>query len=153
MATSTYQRVEVYCFSGTGNALRATQWMSERASAGGAAFRLTRIERGTRVALPDGPERTLLGFDADGVWQTDDTQLPTRLVAATGEFGFEPPRAIGASALDNVFTGWGGACAGTGTCVVTMTAAWEVSAMFTHAAAPCTSPITFAGSTGAASWL
>jgi aldose 1-epimerase len=53
-------------------------------------------------------ERTVLGFRASGLWQTDDTQLPTVRMPSTGEFAFDPPRAIGDTALDNVFVGWDG---------------------------------------------
>ncbi len=53
-------------------------------------------------------DATVLGLRASGVWQTDATQLPTTLVAASGDWSFDPPRAIGAAALDNVYTGWDG---------------------------------------------
>ena len=50
---------------------------------------------------------TMLGFRAASMWETDPTCLPThesRLAASP----FSPPRAIGATTLDNVFTGWDG---------------------------------------------
>ena len=53
-------------------------------------------------------EMAVLGFRARGLWQTDPTQLPTALVAPTGPFCFDSPRAIGATALDNVYAGWDG---------------------------------------------
>lgn len=53
-------------------------------------------------------ESTELGFVAKGVWQTDDTCLPTACVAAPPHWRFDPPRTIGATTLDNVFTGWDG---------------------------------------------
>jgi len=51
---------------------------------------------------------TVLGFCAEGRWQTDSTLLPTAHVAATGALSFDPPRAIGATVLDNVYTNWQG---------------------------------------------
>lgn len=51
---------------------------------------------------------TELGFAAAGVWETDDTRLPTRHIAVPPQWRFDPPRPIGTTALDNVFTGWPG---------------------------------------------
>ncbi len=51
---------------------------------------------------------TELGFDADRVWLTDGTQLPTAKIAIPGSWRFDPPRAADPVALDNVFTGWRG---------------------------------------------
>ena len=51
---------------------------------------------------------TELGFRADAVWQTDATQLPTTRSAIPDAWRFDPPRAVDAVALDNVFTGWRG---------------------------------------------
>jgi aldose 1-epimerase len=51
---------------------------------------------------------TLLGFAADGVWTTDATQLPLRRDAVPAGWRFDPPRALGDTLLDNVFTGWSG---------------------------------------------
>lgn len=51
---------------------------------------------------------TVLGFAARGFWETDATCLPTALVAPTGPRCFAPPRAIGTTRLDNVYTGWDG---------------------------------------------
>ena len=51
---------------------------------------------------------TLLGFAADGVWTTDPTQLPLRHDAVPAGWRFDPPRALGDTLLDNVFTGWRG---------------------------------------------
>ena len=51
---------------------------------------------------------TELGFHADGVWQTDNTQLPTAKIAIPGAWRFDPPRTADPVALDNVFTGWRG---------------------------------------------
>jgi aldose 1-epimerase len=53
-------------------------------------------------------DATVLGLRAQRVWLADDMQLPTMLAAASGAFAFDPPRAIGASALDNVYAGWDG---------------------------------------------
>lgn len=54
--------VDLYCFSGTGNALKASYWFAERAEAAGASARIVRIAPGARVELPATPPRTLLGF-------------------------------------------------------------------------------------------
>ena len=51
---------------------------------------------------------TVLGFTARALWETDPTCLPTALVAPTGQRCFAPPRAIGTTRLDNVYTGWDG---------------------------------------------
>jgi aldose 1-epimerase len=51
---------------------------------------------------------TELGFGADGVWQTDDTQLPTAKIAVPEAWRFDPPRAADPVALDNAFAGWRG---------------------------------------------
>jgi aldose 1-epimerase len=53
-------------------------------------------------------DATRLGFRAKGVWETDDTGLPTRHVAVDGRWRFEPSRALAGVTLDNVFTGWDG---------------------------------------------
>jgi aldose 1-epimerase len=42
------------------------------------------------------------------VWRNDATQLPQSLVAVPPQWRFDPPRALDALALDNVFTGWNG---------------------------------------------
>jgi aldose 1-epimerase len=51
---------------------------------------------------------TELAFHADAVWGTDATQLPTTRIAIPDAWRFDPPRAVDAVALDNVFTGWRG---------------------------------------------
>jgi aldose 1-epimerase len=51
---------------------------------------------------------TVLGFRADGMWQTGPTLLPTQRVAVPRELAFDPPRRIGETTLDNVFTGFEG---------------------------------------------
>jgi aldose 1-epimerase len=51
---------------------------------------------------------TTLRFDANGVWENEATCLPVRHAAIPDVWRFEAPRAIGATALDNVFTGWRG---------------------------------------------
>jgi endoglucanase len=55
-----------------------------------------------------------------------------------------------AAASASTFAGWSGACAGTGTCTVSMTAARSVTATFNTSGTntPCANPITFAGNTG-----
>lgn len=97
-----------------------TQWfqLSDDSRTGGIALRmrLTLINSGAE-AFPFGlgwhpffpctPE-TLLEFHARGVWETDDTMIPTRQVPADHAFGFAAPRPIGSAVLDNVYTGWTG---------------------------------------------
>jgi len=51
---------------------------------------------------------TRLGFDAQGVWENDATQLPVRHVDVPPGWNFHPPHAVGDVALDNVFTEWRG---------------------------------------------
>ena len=51
---------------------------------------------------------TRLRFAADRVWRNDPTQLPQALVDIPPPWRFEASRALGAIALDNVFTGWRG---------------------------------------------
>ena len=49
---------------------------------------------------------TVLGFVADGAWQTDPTLLPTRLDPVPPAWDFSVPRPIAATTLDNCFAGW-----------------------------------------------
>jgi aldose 1-epimerase len=51
---------------------------------------------------------TVLGFSAQGVWETDATRIPTALVSPVNDLCFDPPHPIGATQLDNVYTGWDG---------------------------------------------
>ncbi|MGE5171729.1 MAG: aldose 1-epimerase [Rudaea sp.] len=53
-------------------------------------------------------EATELGFAAREVFLNDQTQLPVARVAVPAQWRFDPARALGAPALDNVFAGWGG---------------------------------------------
>jgi endoglucanase len=54
------------------------------------------------------------------------------------------------AASGSTFAGWSGACTGTGTCTVSMSAARSVTATFnsTGTNPPCSNPITFSGNTG-----
>jgi hypothetical protein len=54
------------------------------------------------------------------------------------------------AASGSTFAGWSGACSGTGTCTVSMTAARSVTATFNagDTGTTCANPVTFAGSTG-----
>jgi aryl-phospho-beta-D-glucosidase BglC (GH1 family) len=53
------------------------------------------------------------------------------------------------AASGSTFAGWNGACTGTATCTVSMTAARSVTATFnTSGSTTCTNPITFSGNTG-----
>jgi len=49
---------------------------------------------------------TEVGFAARGVWHTDRSRLPTEMLAVPPQWNFETPRPIGATTLDNCFTGW-----------------------------------------------
>ena len=49
---------------------------------------------------------TVLGFHARGVWETDATQLPTRLDAVPAGWDFSRARPIAHTALDHCFAGW-----------------------------------------------
>ncbi|HVN35127.1 MAG TPA: aldose 1-epimerase [Casimicrobiaceae bacterium] len=51
---------------------------------------------------------TELGFSADRVWKTDGTQLPMTEIAIPDAWQCDPPCAVDAVTLDNVFTGWRG---------------------------------------------
>lgn len=51
---------------------------------------------------------TVLGFRAGGLWETGPSLLPTRHTSVPPALSFDPPRAIGTSTLDNVFTGFDG---------------------------------------------
>jgi hypothetical protein len=55
-----------------------------------------------------------------------------------------------AAASGSTFAGWSGACSGTGTCTVSMTAARSVTAAFNTSGSgtTCANPITFSGNTG-----
>ena len=99
-------------------AFRATQAFALTPLPEGAMLTLTLTIRNTDArAFPFGlgwhpffprDAATELGFVAEGVWEIDDTCLPTRHVAVPPECRFDPRRAIGATTLDNVFTGWCG---------------------------------------------
>jgi len=99
-------------------AFRATQAFVLTPVADGAMLTLTLTIRNTDSrAFPFGlgwhpffprDESSELGFVAQGVWQTDATCLPTMHVTVPPDWRFDPPRAIGATTVDNVFTGWGG---------------------------------------------
>jgi endoglucanase len=55
------------------------------------------------------------------------------------------------AATGSTFAGWSGACTGTGSCVVTLTAAQSVTATFNTSGGTgttCANPVTFAGNTG-----
>jgi len=51
---------------------------------------------------------TRLGLHARRVWRNDAAQLPQALAAIPPQWRFDPPHALDAIALDNVFTGWTG---------------------------------------------
>jgi aldose 1-epimerase len=49
-----------------------------------------------------------LGFRARGVWETDETRMPTVHAAVPRQWRFDPAREPGTATIDNVFTGWDG---------------------------------------------
>jgi aldose 1-epimerase len=51
---------------------------------------------------------TVLRFEADTIWITDATGLPSEQRAVHGDSEFDRGRAVGAAAIDNCFAGWGG---------------------------------------------
>ncbi|MEO8676016.1 MAG: aldose 1-epimerase [Casimicrobiaceae bacterium] len=74
------------------------------ANAGAAAFP---FGLGWHPFFVRGP-RARLGFRAGGVWETDDTRLPTVHAAVPPSWRFDPARPPGNETIDNVFTGWDG---------------------------------------------
>jgi aldose 1-epimerase len=51
---------------------------------------------------------TRIGLGAKGVWQTDDTRLPTFHATESPLLALYPAREPGKATIDNVFTGWAG---------------------------------------------
>ena len=49
-----------------------------------------------------------LGFTAASVWHVGACSLPDARLPATGEWSFDPPRDVGATAIDNCFNAWFG---------------------------------------------
>lgn len=99
-------------------AFRATQSFALRETDGAATLQMSlAIENTDARPFPFGlgwhpyfprSGATVLGFRAAGRWQTGPTLLPTRHEPIPAGASFEPPRAIGATTLDHVFTGWTG---------------------------------------------
>jgi aldose 1-epimerase len=52
--------------------------------------------------------RTALRFEADTIWLTDATGLPTEQRAVEGDTEFDRGRDVSAAEIDNCFAGWGG---------------------------------------------
>jgi aldose 1-epimerase len=102
-------------------AFRATQAIALRSDARCAALALTlSIESRDARPFPFGlgwhpyfprDAATVLRFRAAGMWRTGPTLLPETHGAVPADASFEAPRAIGATTLDNVFTGWDGLAA------------------------------------------
>ena len=100
-------------------AFRATQAFVLTPLPDGAMLTMTLAIRNTgAAAFPFGlgwhpfferDAQTVLGFSASGLWSTDATCIPTERHAVAPAEAFDPPRAIGSTTLDNVFTGWNGA--------------------------------------------
>ena len=99
-------------------AFRATQSFALAAGASGATLTMKLSLLNTSdTAFPFGlgwhpffprTAATKLGFVADGVWETEATQLPTRRISIPADWRFDPPRALTPSTIDNVFIGWNG---------------------------------------------
>jgi aldose 1-epimerase len=98
---------------------RAMQWIAVRADERGAVLtaRLSIANAGD-VPFPFGlgfhpifprTAATVIGFRAAGVWETDDTRIPTVHAAIPETWRFDPPHTPPAATIDNVFTGWDGA--------------------------------------------
>ena len=47
-----------------------------------------------------------LGFSAQSVWTSDDSNLPSLRVPAQGDWSFEKMRDVGDVAIDNCYAGW-----------------------------------------------
>lgn len=99
-------------------AFRAVQSFALAAIAGGVrlATRMTLVNT-SDTAFPFGlgfhpfflrGAHTLLGFKAQGMWESDATLMPTKLVAPIGALRFDPPQRVGEHFIDNVYTGWDG---------------------------------------------
>ncbi len=52
-----------------------------------------------------------LGFAAQSVWHVGEDSLPDVRLPATGAWSFDPPRDVGATAIDNCFNAWSGGAA------------------------------------------
>jgi ferredoxin len=62
MVEPRYERLHIYYFSGTGNALTAARWVAERARERGVAAEVEAIDRLQRPELPAAAGRVLAGF-------------------------------------------------------------------------------------------
>jgi aldose 1-epimerase len=99
-------------------AFRTTQHLAVAERAGVASLQMTlAIENVDTRPFPFGlgwhpyfPRHasSVLAFHADGLWETGPTLLPERHAALPAALAFDPPRAIGDTVLDNVFTGFDG---------------------------------------------
>ncbi len=59
-----YNKIIIYYFSGTGNALQASRWISEKASETGINAKLIPIDRLKKIELPVNEGKTLIGFSS-----------------------------------------------------------------------------------------
>jgi len=59
---SKYKKLIVYYFSGTGNALRASQWLTEKAKEYNTGTSIHSIDRFKRIYKPDNNSGTLMAF-------------------------------------------------------------------------------------------
>jgi len=59
---SLYDRLIIYCFSGTGNALRASEWIVKNAQNEGISATIIRINDETKPAIENIDGKTLIGF-------------------------------------------------------------------------------------------
>ena len=59
-----YSNIIIYYFSGTGNALQASRWISEKATENGINARLIPIDRLKKVIIPSTEGKTIIGFSS-----------------------------------------------------------------------------------------
>jgi uncharacterized repeat protein (TIGR02543 family) len=118
-----------------------TGWSGACTGTGSCALQMTSAKSvtATFTAIPEALTATVSGSGTV-------TSTPGGIACpsvCTASFGYGTAVNLTASATNGyVFTGWGGACSGTGTCAVTMTSAKSVTATFT---APQTLTVTVTG--------
>lgn len=111
---------------------------------------LDAVKRGASVT---GPNNFTLSVTKAGLGTGTVTSAPSGInCGATCSANFSTGTSVtltAAAASGSTFTGWSGACTGTSTCTVSMTAARAVTATFNaNGNATCSNPITFSGNTG-----
>lgn len=63
-AMQPYANILIYYFSGTGNALQASRWISEKGAAAGLTTQLISIDRLKKIEVPATEGKTLIGFSS-----------------------------------------------------------------------------------------